>query len=187
MNKLCKRDFDVQNVFSFYHKRGVQTDNFHFTPVSECDVGKLLKNLSVSKSTGLDMISAKFVKDGSSIIKFCSPLTYIINLSLRLSIVPAGFKTARVVPLYKKGSRNVEGNYRPVSILPIVSKIMERIAFNQLQEYLDTNNLIYNFQSGFRKGHSTDSALIHLTDSIRLNMDNGLYTWGCTHRSSKTV
>ena len=73
------------------------------------------------------MISAKFVKDGAKNI--LTPLTYIVNLSLRTSEVPDGFKTARVVPLYKKGSRNVEGNYRPVSILPIISKILEKNCF----------------------------------------------------------
>ena len=97
-------------------------------------------------------------------------------MSLRLSEVPNDFKTARVVPLYKKGDCNSEGNYRPVSILPVVSKIFERIVYNQLYSYLCENNLIYEYQSGFRSCFSTDTALTYLSDKIRFNMDEGLYT-----------
>ena len=93
----------------------------------------MLKQLSVSKSTGTDNISAKFLKDGADVIT--TPITYIVNLSIRMSTVPKPFKTARVVPLFKKGDRNMEGNYRPVSILPVVSKIVERVIYDQLMKY----------------------------------------------------
>ena len=76
----------------------------------------------------------------------------------------------------KKGDRNYEGNYRPVSILPVVSKILERIAYNQFYSYLNDNNLIYEYQSGFRASFSTDTALTYLSDKIRFNMDKGHYT-----------
>ena len=135
---------------------------------------KLLSNLSTSKATGYDNTPARFLKDGANII--VSPLTYIINLSLKTNIVPDDFKTARIVPLYKKGDCNFEGNYRPVSILPVVSKILERIAYDQMYSYLCENNLIYEFQSGFRTGFSTNTALTYLCDKIRFNVDRGLYT-----------
>ena len=140
-------------------------DSFNFTIVSENEVDKLLKSLNVSKSTGCDNISAKFLRDGAHVI--VTPLTYIINLSLKTSSVPIDFKTARVVPLFKKGDCNFEGNYRPVSILPVVSKIFERIVYNQLYDYINDNNLMYNFQSGFRPGYSTDTALSFLSDHGR--------------------
>ena len=152
----------------------VLPNSFNFSKVSDDDVIKLLQALNVSKSTGCDKISAKFLKDGAMII--ASPITYVINLSLETSVVPVGFKTARVVPLYKKGDRNSEGNYRPVSILPVISKIFERIVYDQLCSYLNKHDLIYEFQSGFRRSYSTDTALTYLSDRIRLNMDAGLYT-----------
>ena len=103
---------------------------------------------------------------------------YSTNLSFRTksATVPDDFKLARVLPIYKKGNRNYEGNYRPVSILPVASKVLEKIVYNQMHKYLEQNNLIYAFQSGFRSAHSTDTALTFLADKLRANMDEGLYT-----------
>ena len=83
---------------------------------------------------------------------------------------------ARVLPIYKKGNRNDEGNYRPVSILPVASKVLEKIVYNQMHNYLEQNNLIDAFQSGFRSAHSTDTALTCLADKLRANIREGLYT-----------
>ena len=94
-----------------------------------------------------------------------SPLSHIINLSLRLGGVPDEMKTPRVIPLYKKKSKTDPGNYRPVSILTIVSKILE---------------------SGFRSSFSTDTCLTHLTDQIRFQMDRGFYTGMVMIDSQKT-
>ena len=85
-------------------------------------------------------------------------------------------KTARVIPLYKKKSKTDPGNYRPVSILTIVSKILERVTYNQIESYMKSENLFYSFQSGFRSSFSTDTFLTHLTDQIRFQMDRGFYT-----------
>ena len=85
-------------------------------------------------------------------------------------------KTARVIPLYKKKSKTDPGNYRPVSILTIVSKILERVTYNQIESYMKSENLFYSFQSGFRSSFSTDTCLTHLTDQIRFQMDRGFYT-----------
>ena len=78
--------------------------------------------------------------------------------------------------MFKKGSKQCEGNYRPVSILPVVSKIFERIVYDQFFDYLSEHKILYNHQSGFRHDFSTDSALTYLADMIKFNMDNGLYT-----------
>ena len=108
----------------------------------------MLANLNVTKATGCDKLSAKFLKDSAP--EIATPFTYLINLSLKSSTVPNDFKIARVVPLFKKGNRNNEGNYRPVSILPVVSKILERVVYDQINTYLSNNEIIYKFQSGFR-------------------------------------
>jgi len=174
VKKLKKRPFDENEVNKFYEKNGATANAFSFNVATEEEVLRLLKSLNVTKSTGCDNISARFLKDAANAI--VSPLTYIINLSLKTGVVPDDFKTARVVPLYKKGDCNYEGNYRPVSILPVVSKIFERLAYNQFNDYLCKGDLIYKYQSGFKTMFSTDTALTFLTDKIRFNMDKGLYT-----------
>ena len=158
----------------FYRSRHVEKNDFQFKRVNDDTINKLLNSLNTSKATGHDQITARFVKDASSTIT--KPLTHIINLSLVKGEVPDDFKIAKVNPLYKKGDNDCESNYRPVSVLPVISKIIERVVFNQFHEYLDRNKLIYKYQSGFRTSYSTESALVHLTDSIKANMDNGLYT-----------
>ena len=104
-------------------------------------------------------------------------LTFIFNLSLSTGIfVDDDRKNARVTPIHKDGSKLVMGNYRPISLLPIISKIFEQEFFQQLYKYMNENNLISKFQSGFRPGYSTLSALIQMCDAWFNNMDNGELT-----------
>ena len=102
-------------IDNYYQNKGVKSNAFIFSPVSEDVISKLIGNLSIRKATSLDGLSARFLKDGESVI--FSPFSHIINLSLRLGYVPDEMKTARVIPLYKKKSKTDPGNYRPVSIL----------------------------------------------------------------------
>ena len=131
-------------------------------------------NVNPTKSTGLDDIPARFIKDGAIVLT--TPITHIVNLSITSGVVPNDMKMARIKPLYKKNSPLDVGNYRPVSILSIVSKILERSVHTQLSEFLCENNLLFEFQSGFRDRYSTDTCLIHLLDYIRDNNAKGLYT-----------
>ncbi len=85
--------------------------------------------------------------------------------------IPTQLKTAIVTPIYKSGSRNDMNNYRPISVLPIVSKIMEKIVAYQFLEYLVENNLLSPHQYGFRPKHSTTTSLIQLTEDIRTGLD----------------
>jgi len=163
--------YGKQFVDFFYSKKGVFKNVFSFALVSESTVLKYINHLSHSKATGLDGIPARFVKDGAAVI--AGPLTHIINLSLIQGRVPDDLKMARVVPLYKKSDKTDVGNYRPVSILTIISKIFERVVYDQIKQYLVKKNLLYQFQSGFRRGFSTESCLIHLSDFIRFEMDKG--------------
>lgn len=94
-------------------------------------------------------------------------------MSLIQGQVPDDLKTARVVPLYKKDDKLSVGNYRPVSILNVISKILEKVVYDQVESYFKDNKLLYKFQSGFRSGFSTDTCLIHLTDFIRYENDKG--------------
>ena len=119
-----------------------------FKSVSVNHVCLLLRELSGSKATGLDKISSKIINQ---------------------------WKIARVIPLFKNGKRNLPGNYRPISVLPAISKVMERILHTQLYEYLTANNLLSEHQYGFRKFHSTTSALLDCTNDWYINMDRKLF------------
>ena len=106
-----------------------------------------LQSLSTSKATGLDDMSAKFLKISAECI--CYPITKIFNLSISTGIYPKQFKIAKVIPVYKKGCKLDKNNYRPISILPVISKILERHTSKHLKQYLEINNLLYERQSGF--------------------------------------
>ena len=122
-----------------------------------------LKQLKVSKITGLDKIPAKMLNIASDII--APSLTFIYNLSLSTGIFVDEWKNARVIPIYKNEDRFEMGTYRPISILPIVSKIFEKEVFRQFNFHLNENSLLSKFQSGFRPCHSTISALIQMCDA----------------------
>ena len=114
------------------------------------------------------------LKDSASVI--AKPLTTIINLSLAKGKVPDEWKAARVIPLFKKGKIEHLDNYRPISVLSTASKILERAVHCQLYEYLNKHKLLNPFQCGFRRNHSTETAAISFTDSIRRQMDQSCLT-----------
>ncbi|KAK3085363.1 hypothetical protein FSP39_002164 [Pinctada imbricata] len=161
-------------VRKFYEDRKTSNHKFVLSNVSEEFIFKELRNLNTGKSTGLDGIPARFLKDAAEVLKI--PITFIINLSITNQTVPEDLKVAKVKPLFKKNNRLKPENYRPVSILSIVSKLLEKAIYNQLERFLVENNLLYEFQSGFRKSYSTDSCLIHLVDHIKLQTARGLFT-----------
>ena len=97
-------------------------------------------------------------------------------MSISDNCVPDDMKKTRVKPLYKKNGNLDVGNYRPVSILSVVSKILEKAIYIQLEAYLVKNNIICEYQSGFRSSFSTDTCLIHLSDNIKNKNAKSLYT-----------
>ena len=142
--------FGKKIVENFYRSKGVKPNSYSLSVVSESKVLKYLTALSVDKATGLDGIPSRFVRDSASII--VCPLTHIINLSIIQGVVTDDLKSARVVPLFKKNDKTEVGNYRPISILSIISKVVEKVVYDQIETYLDEKKLLYKFQSGFR-GH----------------------------------
>ena len=136
----------------FYINKGVTPKRFKISRVTENFIYKELCKLNPLKSN--DGIKAKFLKDGAEVIT--AAVTHIINLSIDQQIVPDELKFAVIKPLFKKNSRLEVGNYRPVCILPNISKILETAVYIHMEEHLKQNNLIYEYQSGFRKSHSTD-------------------------------
>ena len=125
---------------------------------------------------GYDNIHPKIVKHAAYEIGL--PLSHIINCSLSHGTFPDQLKMARVIPIYKKGSPCDVCNYRPISILPILSKIVESIINKQLLNYLEKNDILLHSQYGFRKKHSTKLALSDLVSYIAENLDKGCITFG---------
>ena len=151
----------------------VPTDQeFKFSYISEQHVFRLLSKLSIHKSAGPDKISGRLLKLASPCISFS--LARIFNSSISKGIFPNDWKCARVTPIFKSDLHSDPSNYRPISILPIVARLFERIIFDQFYDYLMMNNLLAPEQSGFRPMHSTVSALLKATDLWLTNMDEGL-------------
>ena len=127
-------------------------------------------------SPGWDNITSKIIK--ASCNHIVRPLTHIFNLSLTTGVFPTELKIARVIPLFKSGDPHIFSNYRPVSVLPILSKILERLMYNRILNYLNNNNLLYEYQFGFREKHSPNLAMIYLVDKISNALQNGEYVLG---------
>ena len=104
------------------------------------------------------------------------PISQIFNLSIKTSSFPDDCKISKLKPLYKKGSKTDPKNYRPISLLPIVSKIIEKLVHDQTQNYLSETNVLCDCQSGFRKNYSTNYCLAYLNDKVSKGIDQGLYT-----------
>ena len=131
----------------------------------------LLRNIDEKKATGLDMIPSKLLKMAASIV--APSLTAIFTKSIITGVYPTEWKMARVTPVFKKGVKSNLNNYRPISVIPVVSKVFEKIVYDQLYQYLNDNQLLSSCQSGFRSLHSTLTALLEATNSWSVNIGNG--------------
>lgn len=148
-------------------------DNFesNLTEINatEEEVRDLIECIDTTKATGPDGISPKLLYEAGSVI--VPSLTKLINLSLSTSKVPNDWKIANVIPLFKKGDKNERNNYRPVSLLSCVSKILERVVFKHLFNYLRGKLLISEHQSGFQPGDSTINQLAYLYHEFSKALD----------------
>ena len=126
-----------------------------------------------TKATGLDDISVNVLKLAAPAI--VSSITYICNLSLKTATFPVKWKEAKVTPLHKGGSRHECSNYRPISVLPILSKNLEKHVFTHMYAFLQKYNLLTDSQFGFRKQNSCQTALITLTEKMYKAINEGKY------------
>ena len=121
------------------------------------------------KAPGIDKISIRVIKH--SLPAILPSVTSIINESLVRNTFPIEWKTAEVIPVLKEGDHEKPNNYRPISLLPVLSKLCERIALNQLMPYLVENDRLSAHQSGDKKWHSTGTSLIYTSDRILTAID----------------
>ena len=134
---------------------------------------QLLSKLTATHSCGHDNISSTVLKYISNEISEC--ITLIVNQSIMTGIYPDSLKVAKVVPIFKKEDKLQLKNYRPISVLPVISKIFENVMLTQLVEYFTTNNLLSSQQYGFRSNRSTDLAALELMDRNIKNMNDNLW------------
>jgi len=143
--------------------------SFYFDEIKEYEVIECLNKMQNSHSCGHDGVSSFLLKN--SIKNISQPLTHLFNLSFSTGVFPDHFKLAKVIPIYKNGDKNLMSNYRPISLLPIISKIMEKLLLKRLQSYLAKINFFSKSQYGFRKNCSTELALLDIVNNVMQNME----------------
>ena len=147
---------------SFLKKKCSESIFFH--PFSETEIIDTCLSLKNSSSCDFDGLNIQVVKNIIHVIS--KPLFHIFNPSLSTGNIPSKLKIAKVVPIFKKGDHNLITNYRPISILPCLSKIIEKCVYNRIYNLLTMHDLISPDQYGFRPNHSTTHALMDLNDRI---------------------
>ena len=133
---------------------------------------QIIKSIKTSRSTGHDGISSELLKLINNDISAC--ITLIINQSIKSGIFPDGLKIAKVIPIYKKDDKRFIKNYRPISVLPVISKVFETVICDQLCEYFSSKNLLCSQQYGFRKNSSTELAALEVIDRLLTQLDGQL-------------
>ena len=133
------------------------SNNMYLAPVVESDIMKIINKFDSNKSAGYDNIGNHIIKTVCN--EIIEPLTNIFNLSISTGSVPDKLKIAKVIPIYKKENPDAFSNYRPVSLLPCFSKILERLIFDRCLDFIDANEILNNKQFCFRPKHSTSMAI----------------------------
>ena len=160
-----------ENCPSFSHYlKGNYLQTFFVNEIENDEIKKNILSLK-DGAPGIDCITASALKHVVDLI--ASPLTHICQLSLTQGHFPSELKLAKIVPLYKSNDPSAFNNYRPISLLSVFSKILEKIMFERLYDYLVTLKILYEYQFGFQKNKSTYMALISLTDKLTDAIENG--------------
>ena len=146
------------------------SNSFWLEPVTCNEIENEISHLKLGKATGPFSIPINILRMLKNIIS--KPLELIFNLSFSLGIVPQSFKLANVIPVHKKGSISSLYNYRPISLLSVFNKLLEKLMCSRLLSFLDKNNVFYDKQFGFRAKHSTDHAILSIVDKIQTAIDN---------------
>lgn len=150
-------------------KTAQTTDLMDLSPATTDEVTKIIDNLDPNTSSGIDGISTKAVKSVKKLIVI--PLTKCINDCLNRGVFPDSLKIARVSPILKSGSKFDPCNYRPISVLPVISKIFEKVIYSRLETYLNSKDFFFKKQYGFRPKTNTLSATVDLVTKIKNKID----------------
>ena len=144
--------------------------NLFITPTDKYEILKLISSLKNTKSSGQENINSLMLKKIKESVAY--PIANLINNSISSGSVPHALKIAKVIPIYKSGDHSDFGNYRPISILPVISKLYEKVMYKRLYSFLTTNNILNKSQYGFRSKHSTIHAVTELIENILDGYEN---------------
>ena len=148
--------------------------SFSFSAIMTDILSSTLNKMKTSHGSGHDGIASFYLKIAMPVVG--GSLCDLFNKSLFAGKFPEDWKIARIAPIFKSGAKDDRSNYRPISVLPFMSRLFEKLIFNQFYEYLDANKSLYEHQSGFRLLHSVATALLASTNDWYLNIDKGKYT-----------
>ncbi len=146
-------------------------NNMFLTPITEHELFIEINKLSQNKAPGIDNIPSGIIKLTTDFIT--TPLTHIFNTSFDSATVPDSLKTAKVIPVYKTNEKHSPGNYRPISLLSIFNKLLEKLMYKRLFAFLNQFNILEKYQFGFRRGYSTTMAVTEIIENIRKEIDKG--------------
>ena len=164
-----------KNSFDTFLKNP-NTKSLLHKPCTDKEVSDIIRSFNSTKATGPNSIHPKLF---DSVSHALTPiLTKLINKSLTDGIFPNLLKSANVCPIFKKGNADECGNYRPISLLSNIGKILEKVMYSRLSSFLDECNILFEKQFGFRTSHSTGHALINIVEQIKRNLDKKLYSCG---------
>ena len=165
----CIDDSEVDLPEEYDNIQIPKLDNIHIT---EQDIKDILIQLNISKASGPDLLNPRLLKEAANTLKY--PLYKLFNKSLQLAQFPNVWKLANVIPVFKnKGEKDCLSNYRPISLLSIIGKVMEKCIFKYIYNFLITYCLITIFQSGFRPGDSTVNQLLCIINDFAKAIDEG--------------
>ena len=151
-------------------------ENFKFSPITKKEIEDEISKLNAKKATGPFSIPISVLQSIKHLIS--EPLSTIFNASISNGTVPSNFKLASVTPVFKKGSQLDVSNYRPISLLSIFNRILEKLVFNRLITFVNNNNILYNKQFGFRAKHSTLHAILSIVDKIQEAIEEKTFSCG---------
>ena len=147
-------------INEYLNKINASEKSIFLAPTSEDEISRLLASLKSKNSDGHDGISNKIIKEIQPAL--CKPLRMLFNHSLRNGIFPDYYKKADMVPLHKSKCKQTKTNYRPVSLLPVLSKILEKIVYSCIYSFMTSSNQLFVSQYGFRLDHSCENAISEL-------------------------
>ena len=181
-NCFAKVAIDIQSSIRFSKKiyydylPPLNIKSFFLTPTDSTEVCNIIFSFKQNKSDGPNSIPIKILKLLNKDIS--DQLAILFDQSFSSGIFPSILKTSKIIPIYKKGSKLEFSNYRPISLLSNIDKILERLMYNRLYNFLEKKEIIFSLQFGFRQKYSTTHSLIHLTDKIRHEIDKATYACG---------
>ena len=164
----------VKSVDEYIQKIHETTNSMYFQPTDKTEIMTIIAKLPNKASSGYDNISNKLLKLLKDEIS--EPLCELFNSSLEQGIFPSTMKLSNVIPLHKGKSHDAPENYRPISLLVTISKVLEKLVYKRVYSFLDSTGSFYNSQYGFHSKHSTDNAVTELLGKILKNLENKKYT-----------